>query len=249
MEHKAVTNMRRFTSPLTSSTPLTVARYALEPDCSLTVREVLPFTEQVRRALISHRVDTAHSETITGKTADGVPLIGHLHAHYFATDEDGDGCLDHITIYAPRGFDAGDIEALKMIRSITRFNRHWRARAFLIGIGRRASFNAPLFGTSKRWCSITPFSLPRFATRGAGKRARRRDLPEAQLMRELRVRGLPEPVFIERIEGYVAGRRPPVRWLEFEVRRFNGTTGYGLAGFEIEFSEAVTGPLALGFGG
>jgi CRISPR-associated protein Csb2 len=38
-----------------------------------------------------------------------------------------------------------------------------------------------------------------------------------------------------------------VRWLEFQARRFKGETGYGLAGFEIEFSEDIAGPLALGF--
>jgi CRISPR-associated protein Csb2 len=94
---------------------------------------------------------------------------------------------------------------------------------------------------------VTPFSLPRFPSRGGGKPPRPRDLPEAQLIRELKNRGLPEPVSIKRIEGYQVEGRPMVRWLEFHTTRNNGTKGNGLAGFEIEFAEPVRGPLALGF--
>jgi len=71
---------------------------------------------------------------------------------------------------------------------------------------------------------------------------------EAQLTQELTARGLPEPISIKRIEGYQASGRPMVRWLEFQTRRFKGTSGKGLAGFEIEFGEPVAGPIAVGFG-
>jgi CRISPR-associated protein Csb2 len=47
--------------------------------------------------------------------------------------------------------------------------------------------------------------------------------------------------------GYQTEARPELRWLEFHTRRFKGEAGHGLAGFEIEFAEEVTGPLALGF--
>jgi CRISPR-associated protein Csb2 len=237
-------------TPTQSALPLTeftVVRYALEPSRSVSVREALPFAEQVRRALISHRVETSHSEAIVGKTVDGVPLAGHAHAHYLATDEDGDGFLDHVTINTPCGFDIGDLEALKAIRSVSRFDRTWRIRTLLIGVGQSVSFDADLFGISRRWRSVTPFSLPRFPNRGGGKPPRPRDLPEGQLVRELKNRGLPEPVSIKRIEGYQGEGRPLVRWLEFHTTRYNGTKGNGLAGFEIEFAEPVRGPIALGF--
>ena len=104
-----------------------------------------------------------------------------------------------------------------------------------------------LFGPSKRWRSATPFSLPRFATRGAGKPARPRDMPETQLVRELRLRGLPEPVSVTPVGGYSTGGRPLVRWPEFETRRFKGETGHGLAGFDVEFAGEIAGPLGLGF--
>jgi len=153
-----------------------------------------------------------------------------------------------LTVYAPRGFAVGDVGALGALSVIYRRGNRPDVRLLLTGLGTAADFaEVPLFTESKCWRSVTPFSLPRFATRGAGKPARPRDLPEAQLRRELRVRGLPEPVRIERLEGYAAGERPLVRWLEFQARRFKGESGNGLAGFELEFAEEVAGPLALGF--
>ena len=80
---------------LSSTLAITAARYVIDSPLLPLVQDALPFAEQVRRALIRSRVDTSHSEAIVGKTVDGVPLAGHLHAHYLATDEDGDGWLDH----------------------------------------------------------------------------------------------------------------------------------------------------------
>jgi CRISPR-associated protein Csb2 len=254
----------------------------------------LPLAEQVRRALIRNRVDTSHSEAITGKHKDGTPLNGHEHAHYFPTDEDHDGRIDHITIYAPRGFDEADLKALGSLRTIFRSGNRPEVRMVLTGLGgpvsqsgddvrssaftRRFSQGIPpkggttklsevsIFSEARRWRSVTPFSLPRFPNRGGGKPPRPRDLPEGQLLRELKNRGLPEPVSIKRIEGYQGGGIPPeggttkrttkrgttegrpmVRWLEFHTTRYNGTKGNGLAGFEIEFADPVHGPIALGF--
>jgi len=231
-----------------TSKVVTTARYALNSTVLPLAQDALPFAEQVRRALIRNRVDTSHSEAITGKTIEGAPLEGHEHAHYFATDEDGDGRLDHVTVYAPRGFNKEDVDALGTMKTIFRNGNHPDVRMVLTGIGNREQFSqVPIFAHSRRWRSVTPFSLPRFATRGAGKPPRPRDLPEAQLQRELRSRGLPEAASIKRIEGYEAAGRPIVRWLDFHARRFKGEEGHGLAGFEIEFAEAVRGPIALGF--
>lgn len=232
-----------------SASAIMAARYALNSTILPLVQDALPFAEFVRRALIRNRVETSHSEAIVGKTVDGVPLAGHLHAHYLATDEDHDGRIDHITVYAECGFDQADVAALGAMSCINRYGNRPDVRMVLTGLGKRGDFRqTPLFASSKRWRSVTPFSLPRFANRGGGKPPRPRDLPEAQLGRELRLRGLPEPISIEPIEGYDSvASRPRVRWLDFHTRRFKGGEGSGLAGFEIEFAEAVQGPIALGF--
>lgn len=212
------------------------------------IQDALPFAEQVRRALIRNRVDTSHSEAITGKQANGTPLDGHLHAHYFPTDEDQDGRIDHITIYAPRGFDDADLEALGSLRTIFRSGNRPEVKMVLTGLGGQELLSeVSIFAEARLWRSVTPFSLPRFSNRGGGKPPRPRDLPEGQLMRELKNRELPEPVSIKRIEGHQIEGRPIIRWLEFHSTRYNGTKGNGLAGFEIEFAEPVRGPVALGF--
>ncbi|HEX8424300.1 MAG TPA: type I-U CRISPR-associated protein Csb2 [Pyrinomonadaceae bacterium] len=230
-----------------------VARFALDSTVLPLMQDALPFAEQVRRKLmyLRDRVSRKHSEVITGKTAEGVPLEGHAHAHYLPTSEKEHkkGRLDHVTIYAPRGFDSEDVAALDKLREISRYYNGPEVRLVLIGLGTPDDFleDVPLFRKARRWRSVTPFSLPRFATRGAGKPPRPRDKPEEQLKRELRVRGLPEPVLVSRIDGYSTSERAPVRWLEFQTRRFKGETGYGLAGFEIEFNKKEPGPIALGF--
>jgi CRISPR-associated protein Csb2 len=246
---------------------VTVVRFALDSNVLPLVLDTLPFCESARWAILDFRkkMSAPFSEVLTGKEAadETTRLKGHAHAHYLATDEDGDGRLDHLTVYAARGFDEDDLKAVAALRAIYRHGSPHKVFAVLIGMGEVKDFasasqhtslhTATLLQRSKRWRSVTPFVLPRFATRGAGKGARPRDTPVEQLKREARLRQLPEITEVyssevnEDLKGYKVGARL-VRWLEFRTRRFNGTTGYGTAGFEIEFAEEVNAPLALGFG-
>lgn len=252
----------------TKKPPVTVVRFALDSNVLPLVQDTLPFCESARRAILGFRKEMAapFSEVLTGKEAgdEMTRLKGHAHAHYLATDEDGDGRLDRLTIYAARGFDEHDLKAIAALRPIYRHGSPHKVFAVIVGMGevkdfasvaqRKSLHAAPLLQKSKCWRSVTPFVLPRFATRGAGKGARPRDTPVEQLKREARLRQLPEIIEVrsssdvdEDLRGYKVGARL-VRWLEFRTRRFNGTTGYGTAGFEIEFAEEVNAPLALGFG-
>ncbi len=273
----------------------TVARFALSSSVLPLVTDAMPFAEMTRFALSHCRAGNSYSPALMGKTKDGEPLNGHEHAHFFVTDEDEDGRLDHLTVYALCGFNHDDVEALGQLSSVKRYKNLPNVRTVLLGLGDKEDFaEGPFFKTAKRWRSVTPFSLPRFANRGGGKPPRPRDLPEAQLVRELKSRGLPEPTKIIRIDGYKIDKGPdhtlkPVplvgatptqtkfdstfhaglaaqamhklntptqtkvyatfRWLEFHTRRLRKQTeGHGLAGFEIEFSEPVAGPIAVGFG-
>lgn len=267
---------------------ITVARFALSANVLPLVTKSLPFAELARRCLIRNRgFLTEHSEVITGKSFDGTPLANHQHAHFIVTDEDGDGRIDHLTIYAPREFDRNDLEAITKMSFI-----NWQTsraderviyddkrlcdekyavnrtgvRLILQGLGTAEVFAAPdkkaaLFRSARVFRSVTPFSLPNFPTRGGGKPARFKDSPEGQLRRELRKRGLPEPIKVTPIKGFfeklapienIAEAAPRLRWLEFTHRRFKGASGNGLAGFEIEFApedaEKLETPLTLGFG-
>ncbi|MBL8151027.1 MAG: type I-U CRISPR-associated protein Cas5/Cas6 [Blastocatellia bacterium] len=229
------------------SIKVNVARFTLKSTTLPSIENALPFAELVRRALICLRADHPHSEVITGKRADGVPLEGHAHAHYFATDEDEDGRLDHITIVAQRGFDNEDVAALVKLSQVSSYDRRSKIEISLDGIGMKEQFaEVSIFKKSHKWHSFTPFSLPRFGSRGSGKQPRPRDLPEAQLKRELASRHLPQPLSIRLIDGYLA-KCQLIKWSDFYCRRFNATEGHGLAGFEIEFPTAVSGPIAVGF--
>jgi CRISPR-associated protein Csb2 len=249
------------------SATVTVARYVLDSTVLPLIKDTLILAEQARIAALSLRggvvKDAAkrasHSEALTGKTVYGKPLEGHEHAHYLPTDEDGDGRLDHLTIWAPMGFGAKDQEALGELKTVRRREGSPEVWLTLAGLGTAEQFAAlvqppALFRSALRWRSVTPFSLPRFASRGAGKPPRPRDLPEAQLRRELRLRGWPEPVNVTPLRGWYKDPSatrddlPDVRWLEFHTRRLKGDEGFGLAGFEIEFAKEEKGPLALGFG-
>lgn len=228
----------------------TIARFALSSSVLPLVTDAMPFAETARFALSQWRAGNSYSAALTGKTKDGLPLTGHEHAHFFVTDEDEDGRLDHLTVYAPCGFNREDVEALGQLPSVKRYKNLPNVRTVLLGLGEKEDFeDVSVFRAAKRWRSVTPFSLPRFANRGGGKPPRPRDMPEAQLVRELKSRGLPEPIKLEPVDGYKTDKRPPFRWLEFHTRRLRKESeGHGLAGFEIWFAEEVRGPIAVGFG-
>jgi CRISPR-associated protein Csb2 len=238
---------------------ITVARYALDSTVLPLIQDTLIFAELARIEVLRQRGGVArnaakrasHSEALTGKAIDGTPLEGHEHAHYLPTDEDGDGRLDHLTIWAPMGFSAEDQEALGSLTTVKRRQELPEVWLTLAALGTAEELAAleeppPLFRSSARWRSVTPFSLPRFANRGAGKPPRPRDKPEAQLKRELRLRDKAEPIQLIALDGR---ERSKMRCLEFHTRRLkDGEQGFGLAGFELEFAEDVPGPLVLGFG-
>jgi len=154
----------------------TVARFILDSNVLPLLRETLPLAERVRGALMGcHRKAVGlrigeeiakddprgRSKTFSGKDRDGTPLRDHRHACYLPTDEDGDGRIDHVTVYAREGFDADEVAAFTALRNLA-FGEGDPLRLMLLGIGDRAdlrrSTTAPdLFGESCVWESATPF--------------------------------------------------------------------------------------------
>jgi CRISPR-associated protein Csb2 len=210
--------------------------------------------------------DGASSAVLSGKdAATGEPLAnGHLHAFYLATDEDRDGHIEHLTVIAPAGFAPAEV------RTLDRFRRmHGPGGSelglLLTGLGSLSELAADgadaVVGPSRRWRSSTPFIPTRhFKTRGT-----RRDLcapqefPAVALVEELHRRGYPEPANVTRMARAplgpsAAGSAISDRgrsWLEFRRQRLRGDGRRGTdpgAGFLLEFSESVRGPLALGYG-
>lgn len=232
------------------------ARFALSGPVLPKVTDTLFIGERIRQGLMAksrNLNDTEHALPIfSGKTADGKPLTGnHLHAFYLPTDENCDGKIDHITVYASKGFDEKAQTALGQMQKLWGSGGH-DIYTVLIGLGQREDYGgfdvrrgqAPQLAESSIWISSTPYLITRHPKKNG------KDAPEAQLRKELVRHGFPEPIKIDPIDGFETISKK-IRWLEFRRIRTNG--GGKLAnprghGFRIEFHKPVRGPIALGYG-
>lgn len=170
--------------PPCPTTSIQVARLALDSAVLPLVTETLPVAEAARRALMSSYARLAaqkgfptRSQTFSGKDVHGRPLSGHAHAYYLPTDEDGDGRLDHLTVYAAAGFTRMELQALHYVRKIytgRQCEERHPLRVLLVATGSREEMDCGPLRSGRQWISATPFLAPRFPkARGA-----RRDPPE-----------------------------------------------------------------------
>ena len=244
---------------LRKTSRITVIRYALDATVLPLVQETLSLGELARQRLqgiYGRKYSGAASAIFSGKTSDGTPLRDHRHAFYLPTDEDNDGRLDHLTIYArgptnldgqDPGFEETELHALDGFRWLRQVGGKPDLQLVLLGVGSRDDWtDTPLFGHSRRWRSATPFVPPRHhKTRG-----QKREMPVEQLQDELRRRGFPTPVAVHGLlRCELEGRS--IRWIEFRRERLfgGGSRGQGFGyGFVIEFAEPVSGPLCFGYG-
>lgn len=238
---------------------ITVARFALGGPQLYSVTDTLLLAEVAKLAALSHYgrlYGGSSSPILSGKTADGHLLKGHKHAFYLPTDEDKDGVLDHLTIWAPGGLGPQELTAIARIQELKRGDGTPPVRAELIGFGAEEQFQDPLFSRARIWRSSSPFLLSRHPklrgyTNGGTVPKRLLDGPEDQVRTELMWRQLPPPISIKRVSGLpLRGRIVP--WHEFRRRRTTSALaepalirGYG---FRLVFDAEVQGPLALGYG-
>jgi CRISPR-associated protein Csb2 len=167
----------------------------------------------------------------------------HDHAFYLPEDVDGDGHIDHITVYARSGFDRDTLRVLKeMTRLWNQKGQEWKLILEDYGPHERLKAYSPLLAESATWASVTPYLHPWF---------QKKNFTVAdQIKKECRIRSLPEPVKIERLESIcINGReRKPIHFHRFRNKR--GLTQPDTHGsfWKLTFPQPVYGPLALGFG-
>src|SRR5688572_12980310 len=92
-----------------------VARYAIDGVARPSAAETVMVAEAMRKAVQSRygrATGGAVSPVFSGHSSTGEPLHGHRHARYLATDEDGDGRLDHFSVVSASGFGAREQAAL-----------------------------------------------------------------------------------------------------------------------------------------
>jgi CRISPR-associated protein Csb2 len=237
----------------------TIARFLLHAPVQPLVEDTLPLAEEFRHRLLcefKYVSGGLFSETLAGKNDAREPLRNHEHAFYLPADEDGDGRIDHVTVFAERGFGAEEVRALDRLRQL-RFGEGDPLRLMLVGLGSRADFRSPLFAPARTWVSATPFLASRYPKLRGTKRDRPEDhvTPQIFAMHVLRQeldrlrerRGdLPAAVGIDPLN--VLGRRN-LRCIQF--RRFRKKQGDDggrrpSGAFRITFAAPVQGPLCLG---
>lgn len=201
------------------------------------------------------------SPALSGKDASGKPMQGHRHAFYLPTDEDGDGRLDHLTVWANKGLSAAEFQAVVSVKEILPGRQREPVRLVYQSHGTADDFAAvsPLFGENKHWRSLTPYVLPRHVKfRGPrdenGLKAMT-DSPEEQIAREFSLRWPDGPRLVK---AEAQGPQKPVapmrggqshgfRPFDFFRHRQRGSNGGGIFNFKLGFDQPATGPIVLGF--
>jgi len=235
-----------------------VARYALSSTVLPLLVDTVQVAELARRSLMARygRANAGGTSSIfSGKAPDGTLLEGHRHTFYLPTDEDGDGRVDHLTLYARDGFDETEQTTIGELTTLNPGGGRPTIHMVLLGLGLVQDFSASIVTGARKWRSTTPFMLSRHPKRFRNGRPKVRDNgiqvdgPEDQLRRELALRNLPRPTTVQLLDGCpLRGRK--LRWLEFRRWRSTGrnpSNGLGF-GFLIMFPEEVRGPLAVGYG-
>lgn len=241
-----------------------VARFALAGRPLPLLTDTMRVADKLRQSAMScygrlrHR---AVSPTLAGKAADGAPLAGHNHAFYLPTDEDGDGRLDHLTVWAPGGLNLAEVEALASVDALN-FSEGQNTQLAWLGYGKLADFRRAegitpqhsILGQSRVWQSVTPFALVRHPKQRGGQWV---DTPNEQVSLEFNRRleladhhslyGTAQLQAVEMMPTISCANRP-LYPLEFYRWRKGGPSAPGAYFFQLTFDQPVRGPLILGYG-
>ena len=241
-----------------------VVRFALASKVLPMATDTLRWGDLARKCAMAQygrQNQSVASERLSGKDASGNPLRNHRHAFYLPTDEDGDGRLDHLTVWTPSGLSTEEFRAVVSVNMLNpgggrepvqlAYQAHGKPQDF-VGV-------SPLFEKSKLWRSLTPYVLTRHIKFRGPKdqygRKRIVDGPEDQVRREVALRwpnrhliGVESEIdrrkrIMPMTEGRSSGFRP---WDFFRYRQ-RGSNGGGTYNFKIEFEEEFSGPVILGF--
>lgn len=207
------------------------------------ITSALPFAEAVRATVM--QVARAHGVKNLPDAFHHSASDAHTHAYWLPEDDDDDGLIDHVLVYADIGIAAEVIAALASVKSVGLSHQSYRLSPNWMG----RELPSRMIGPSLRWSGITPYVTPLWRLTKTGKE-RANFTPEAQIGGEFKTLGLPSAIMTW----------APVRWTErgvlsaaqFEGKRQNGRkpNSDAIAAFlDVEFTEPVQGPMAFGYGG
>ena len=254
---------------MTGQKRFTVARYLLAGRPLPRIEDAVKIGELMRVAALSKFGWEADKSTdrrkpqapsvISGRNPDGDPLRNSSHSHAFWLPEDvnGDGWIDHVTVYAPEGFDS---EVRIKLDELTRLwvnekgvhedggkTKAVEWRLALEGFGNPDDFSdsSAILGTGKEWTSLTPFlATGHLKAQGYPK----------EIKRLLKLRGIVDEELVDKIEVEILPEirvgGAPRRSTHFHRFRSRGrekqpdTRG---ALLRLVFPEPIKGPLCLGY--
>lgn len=186
----------------------------------------------------SQLTDGAASSVFSGHDDAGNPRRDqHQHAHYLTGSDPGQRRADHLWIWAPGGLGADELAAIAALRELRFRDSPEPCRVGLVALGDHREMRIPgLTEPSSSWRSATPFVLVRHQKRRSGRMV---DTPEAQITRELALRGMPEPLEIE------LSRRS---WSGFQLTRpgVARRRASPAVGATLRFAAPLSGPIAIG---
>lgn len=244
-----------------SKAPPTVARYAVVSTVAPSITQAISIGDRVHDALCKWSDQgEGRANVFTGLDENGRPRTDHQHAHIFCEANGSMDAVTHLTVWAPMGFDAEACLALRRLNKVWGYGGH-DIRLVLHGIGQPGDFkDCALFGKAKIWRSLTPFVSTRHAKTFRDGRPKM-DANGWQvgscahdLLRLLALHPHGAVAAIKQCEErgrpFQFGSRH-LRSLQFQTTRHDGGgnrgNGSGNA-FIIRFSEAVSGPIAFGYG-
>ena len=242
-----------------------VVRFALAGKTLPMSFDTLRWGELARRCAMSQygkKNRGGISQALSGKDTSGKPLQGHNHVFYLPADEDGDGKLDHLTVWANQGVSAAEFQAVVSVKEILPDRRTDPIRLVYQAHGTADEFASvsPMFGKNRRWRSLTPYVLPRHikfrGPRDENGRKTMTESPQEQIAREISLRWPNGPRLVKAevqepqkpIAPMKSGQSSGFRPFDFFRYRQRGSSGGGVFNFTLEFDEPVSGPIALGFG-
>lgn len=254
---KAFSPAARIRKPSTKQP--TVARYAVVSTVAPRITQAVSVADRVHKSLCSFLPkDSPSAQVFSGKDADGKPLPGHKHAHIFCEANGPRDAITHITVTATMEFDENARQALRQLNKVWGHDQH-DIRLVLIGLGSPETFpDCKLFGSSKVWRSATPFVSTRYGKihkNGTPKFDSTNNVQigsaSHDLQRLLTIEVKTQGAVVTKEKEVVLSSGKTLRCLQYQTRRSegNGSRGNGDSGsFTIEFSEEISGPLALGYG-
>ena len=242
-------------SRITRRSKATLVRYAIVGPVRPSVKDTLRIGDLARTACMSQygrAYDGGTSEILSGKDAEGRPLKNHLHASYLPTYETQSGEIDHLTIFAPGGFEKKDLDALLSLRTLYRYGLD-RVSLVFQGLGTAEDFRTvPIMKVARNWISATPLILTRhvkYRKRGSVE-THMVDGPEDQIRAEIESRygNSYRLKSVTLDDGPEVLHNTNVRPFHFFRRRRSGSIGDGrLYKVQLEFEEDVPGPITLGY--